>query len=405
MVAVSSRVAVSESPCRRVDTGLGYNQPSLCDIGSPVARFCRREVLASSRCLHRSHALTSPDALTPDVLCLTLPDVVYRQMLSCLTPDGPSAVGVARSSLLLLLLSKVPVLSLLLLLLVVIPSVCSFSSNVTFWLASSSIAGQSCPFYSYFSHHPMPSASSSATSVAGFFQSCLFSLPSATSATACSAQCRLRLCCHCLNSLAVNTTTVCSLPPSSCLCCRQADFGASRTENVPVQVITIRLTKENYLQWSVAISMGIAGQGRIAYVNGRKVEPVETSAAWDIWFLEGNQVKTWIVNSVSSDIQPLILRKRTARDMWVILKQMYDQTKKIVRVYQLMEDVYALWQGDLSMADFYAALKSKWEELDYYSNDTWNCPQDQKQVGTLLYVSEVAFMPGGVGRIPLPIPV
>ncbi|KAF3772801.1 hypothetical protein EJ110_NYTH56918 [Nymphaea thermarum] len=66
-----------------------------------------------------------------------------------------------------------------------------------------------------------------------------------------------------------------------------------------------------------------------------------------------------------------------ARDMWVILEQMYGQKKKTVCVYQLMKDVYALRQGDLSMADFYAALKSKWEELDYYSDDTWNCPQDQ----------------------------
>ncbi|KAF3776077.1 hypothetical protein EJ110_NYTH49167 [Nymphaea thermarum] len=88
----------------------------------------------------------------------------------------------------------------------------------------------------------------------------------------------------------------------------QTNVGISRTENFPVQVTTIWLTKENYLQWSAAITMGIAGRGRIAYVNERKVEPVATSAAWDTWFLEDNQVKTWIVNFVSSDIQPLILQ-------------------------------------------------------------------------------------------------
>ncbi|KAF3771728.1 hypothetical protein EJ110_NYTH59709, partial [Nymphaea thermarum] len=99
------------------------------------------------------------------------------------------------------------------------------------------------------------------------------------------------------------------------------EAGAAKTENIPVQVATIRLTKENYLQWSTAITMGIAGRGRIAYVNGRKVEPVETSVAWDTWFLEDNQVKTWIVNSVSSNIQPLILRKRTAKavPLWELL--------------------------------------------------------------------------------------
>ncbi|KAF3782556.1 hypothetical protein EJ110_NYTH16700 [Nymphaea thermarum] len=108
------------------------------------------------------------------------------------------------------------------------------------------------------------------------------------------------------------------------------DVGSTRMDNVPVQVTTIKLNKENYLRWSAAITVGIAGRGRIAYVNGRKVEPVEGSIAWDTWYLEDNQVKMWIINSVSSEIQPLILRKKTARDMWVILEHMYGQKKRKV---------------------------------------------------------------------------
>ncbi|KAF3785939.1 hypothetical protein EJ110_NYTH19191 [Nymphaea thermarum] len=149
------------------------------------------------------------------------------------------------------------------------------------------------------------------------------------------------------------------------------DVGSTRTDNVPVQVTTIQLNKENYLRWSAVITEGIAGRGRIAYVNGRKVEPVEGSIAWDTWYLEDNQVKMWVINSVSSEIQPLILRKKTAMDMWVILEHMYGQKKRKVRVYQLMRDVYSLRQGTRSVAEFYAALKSKWEDLDYHSDLTW----------------------------------
>ncbi|KAF3778517.1 hypothetical protein EJ110_NYTH43311 [Nymphaea thermarum] len=68
------------------------------------------------------------------------------------------------------------------------------------------------------------------------------------------------------------------------------NVGVSRTENI--QVTTICLTKDNYLQWYAAITMGIAGSGRIAYVNGKKVEPPKTSPALDTWFLEDNQVPT-----------------------------------------------------------------------------------------------------------------
>ncbi|KAF3776054.1 hypothetical protein EJ110_NYTH48327 [Nymphaea thermarum] len=123
--------------------------------------------------------------------------------------------------------------------------------------------------------------------------------------------------------------------------------------------------------------MGIAGRGRIAYIDGRNPEPAKTSGVWDTWFLEDNQVKTWIANSVSADIQPLILRQMTVRDMWVILEQMYGQKKKAIRTYQLMKTVYGLWQGNLSIADYYGALKAKWEDLDYCSDITWHYPQDQ----------------------------
>ncbi|KAF3787407.1 Symplekin [Nymphaea thermarum] len=174
------------------------------------------------------------------------------------------------------------------------------------------------------------------------------------------------------------------------------DVGPARTDHVPVQVTTIQLTKENYSRWSAAITMGIVGRGRIAYVNGRKVEPAANSMTWDTWFLEDNQVKTWIVNSVSSDIQPLILRKKTARDMWIVLEQMYGQKKRKVCVYQLMRDVYGLRQGALSVADFYATLKSKWEDLDYHSDLTWRRPQDQMQYMTKEWENRVFLFLSGL---------
>ncbi|KAF3773186.1 hypothetical protein EJ110_NYTH55910, partial [Nymphaea thermarum] len=174
------------------------------------------------------------------------------------------------------------------------------------------------------------------------------------------------------------------------------NVGSTRMDNVPVQVTTIQLNKENYLQWSAAITVGIAGRGRIAYVNGIKVEPVEGSIACDMWYLEDNQVKMWIINSVSSEIQPLILRKKTAMDMWVILEHMYGQKKRKVRVYQLMRDVYSLRQRTRSVAEFYAALKSKWEDLDYHSDLTWKCPQDQMQYMTKEWGNRVFLFLSGL---------
>lgn len=57
--------------------------------------------------------------------------------------------------------------------------------------------------------------------------------------------------------------------------------GSGRADNVPVQVTTIWLTKDNYLQWSATITIGIAGRGRFAYIAGHKPPPPENDPQWE----------------------------------------------------------------------------------------------------------------------------
>ncbi|KAF3773708.1 hypothetical protein EJ110_NYTH54774 [Nymphaea thermarum] len=65
--------------------------------------------------------------------------------------------------------------------------------------------------------------------------------------------------------------------PSSSSTVNQTEIRVVRPENVPMQVITLRLTKENYFSWSPAMTMGIAGRGHMAYIDGSNPEPARTS--------------------------------------------------------------------------------------------------------------------------------
>lgn len=49
-------------------------------------------------------------------------------------------------------------------------------------------------------------------------------------------------------------------------------------------------------------------------------QPDEDSYPWNQWYLKDNRVKIWIVNFVSNDIQYMIIRKETAKDMWLVLE-------------------------------------------------------------------------------------
>ncbi|XP_049932738.1 uncharacterized protein LOC126409906 [Nymphaea colorata] len=155
------------------------------------------------------------------------------------------------------------------------------------------------------------------------------------------------------------------------------DSGSNtKSEILPVQVTSIRLNKDNYLSWSAALEIGITNRGRLPYITGEKPAPSKTDPRWATWTLEDSQVKVWIISSVSADIQPLILRKSTAYDMRTVLARMYGRKKRVLRTYQIKRSIYSLKQGDLSVAAFFAALKTKWEELDYHVNDDWHCGSD-----------------------------
>ncbi|KAF3771921.1 hypothetical protein EJ110_NYTH59159, partial [Nymphaea thermarum] len=173
--------------------------------------------------------------------------------------------------------------------------------------------------------------------------------------------CRRRRLQHCSCSLPLLLSSLCGsvimAASSSSSMVSQTEIGTVRPENVLVQVITLRLTKENYFSWSPAMTMEIDGRGRMAYIDGSNPGPARTSDVWHTWFLEDNQKTAW--------------------DMWVILEQMYGQKKTAIRTYQVMKTVYNLRQGNSSVAEYYATLKAKWEELDYHSDIPWHCPQDQ----------------------------
>ncbi|KAF3788237.1 hypothetical protein EJ110_NYTH21388 [Nymphaea thermarum] len=133
---------------------------------------------------------------------------------------------------------------------------------------------------------------------------------------------------------------------------------------------------DNYLSWSAALEIGITSRGRLSYITGDKPAPLKSDPQWETWALEDSQVKVWIISSVSSNIQPLILRKPTSFDMWTVLAKMYGRKKRHLRTYQIKQSIYSLTQGDLSVAAYYAALTTKWEELDYHVTDEWKCGSD-----------------------------
>ncbi|KAF3771707.1 hypothetical protein EJ110_NYTH58620 [Nymphaea thermarum] len=136
-------------------------------------------------------------------------------------------------------------------------------------------------------------------------------------------------------------------------------------------------------------------------VAGQVQEPItETNPEYEMWMTHDQSLVAYVTSTLSEEVLAGVDDDLSTLELWKVLatiySQMYGQKKRKVRVYKLMKDLYAHRQGDLSVADFYAALKSKWEDFDYHSDDIWSCPQDQMHYMTKEWENRIFLFLAGL---------
>ncbi|KAF3783314.1 hypothetical protein EJ110_NYTH30338 [Nymphaea thermarum] len=92
-------------------------------------------------------------------------------------------------------------------------------------------------------------------------------------------------------------------------------------------------------------------------------EPFEKSGKYASWKRDNNIVMSWIMNSVQPQIASTIAYYTSAKQMWDFLKQTYSNDKNVSKILQVEEELLDLQQGDQSLAQYFASLKSIYERL------------------------------------------
>ena len=64
----------------------------------------------------------------------------------------------------------------------------------------------------------------------------------------------------------------------------------------------ITLTESNYNIWSQLMEMQIAERGKISYIRDKTKPPTESDEGFEKWNAENQNVKRWLLMSMSPDI-------------------------------------------------------------------------------------------------------
>ena len=104
-------------------------------------------------------------------------------------------------------------------------------------------------------------------------------------------------------------------------------------DNMSLQITPEKLNGSNYSTWSQSVEMYITGRGKVQYLTRKKPKPVETNAAYPKWVEENAMVKSWLLNSMTSNVRAV--RLPTAHDVWDVVSQTYFVGKDASQMFEL----------------------------------------------------------------------
>jgi hypothetical protein len=140
-------------------------------------------------------------------------------------------------------------------------------------------------------------------------------------------------------------------------------------------VVTIRLTKANYLVWRAQLLPYLRSTKLLGFLDGTIPPPPKQIASsteagadlvsnpeYDQWFHQDQQVLSGLLSSMSEEILRDVLDAGTSREVWNILQRMFGFATR-ARVVQIRTYLATAKKGDLSAADFFRRIKGYASEL------------------------------------------
>ena len=140
----------------------------------------------------------------------------------------------------------------------------------------------------------------------------------------------------------------------------------SPTSLTPIHhLITIKLTRENYLLWKAQVVPYLKGQHLYGYLDGSTPAPPQSltiesdgdvqviqNPDFDHWYLQNQMILSAIISSLSKRILAHVVKFNTSRDVWQALEKMFTSQSR-ARTMQIQYQLAILKKGNSSIADYF----------------------------------------------------
>lgn len=109
--------------------------------------------------------------------------------------------------------------------------------------------------------------------------------------------------------------------------------------------------------------IALTAKNKLGFVDGSIISPHDDgSNEFRLWRRNNTIVISWILNSVSKEISASVMFASSAREMWLDLKDRFQQ-RNGPRIFQLHRELMNLRQENVSVSVYFTKLKIIREEL------------------------------------------
>ncbi|CAH9096288.1 unnamed protein product [Cuscuta epithymum] len=130
-------------------------------------------------------------------------------------------------------------------------------------------------------------------------------------------------------------------------------------------ITPVRLTGENYDDWSSSVRLALRARRKFVFVNGVINEPVPPCTEED-WLTIHSMLVSWIMNVISPEVKLTLSKFDDAKLLWNDLKERFSVIDG-PKIYQVKTDIARCEQSKTqSVATYYGKLKVLWDELNNY---------------------------------------
>ncbi|GFS38459.1 hypothetical protein Acr_00g0057560 [Actinidia rufa] len=142
------------------------------------------------------------------------------------------------------------------------------------------------------------------------------------------------------------------------------DFSLS--QHTPGARITCELLNgKNFATWSRSVQLFLGGKGKSGRLLGTITKPNATDPKFVQWEIDNCTILGWLFNSMESRIYHVFMYHDMVPLLWSSLTKMYAHARNETRIFELYREIHQA-SLSLSVADYFAYLQSRWEELAQY---------------------------------------